>query len=80
MSKPRPPNMFQSPQESIQAPMRDKLLFTEAMMTAGELSGREQRVAFLLTSLWTHTRGCATRPCSGSRTRSTSTSAMSERS
>jgi Helix-turn-helix domain len=57
--RPRPDNMFQYPQESTQAPMRDKLLFTEAMMASGELTGREQRVAFLLTSLWTHTHGCA---------------------
>jgi Helix-turn-helix domain len=37
--------------------MRDKLLFTEAMMASGELTGRELRVGFLLVSMWSSNRG-----------------------
>jgi DNA-binding MarR family transcriptional regulator len=62
MTKPRPANMFQYPQESALAPKRDKLLFLEAMVASGELTGREYRVAFLITSLWSTTNGAAYPP------------------
>jgi Helix-turn-helix domain len=62
MTRPRPERMFQYPQESSQAPKRDKLLFTEAMMASGELTLTELRVGFLLASLWTHTHGYAHPP------------------
>jgi hypothetical protein len=39
--------------------MRDKLLFTEAMVASGELTGRELRVGILLISLWSPNRGFA---------------------
>jgi hypothetical protein len=59
MSKPRPANMFQHPQESTQAPKRDKLLFMEALAADRDLTLRELRVALLLTSFWSHTHGAA---------------------
>jgi hypothetical protein len=51
--------MFQHPQESRLAPMRDKLLFIEALTASGDLTGRELRVAILLTMHYSTTHGCA---------------------
>jgi hypothetical protein len=59
MSKPRPPNMFQHPQESQQAPMRDKLLFIEALTADRDLTRTELRVAILLATHYSTTNGCA---------------------
>jgi hypothetical protein len=59
MSAPRPANMFQHPQETKLAPMRDKLLFIEALTASGVLTGRELRVAILLTMRYSTTHGCA---------------------
>ena len=59
MSKPRPANMFQHPQESKLAPMRDKLVFIEALTASGDLTGRELRVAILLTCFYSTTHGCS---------------------
>jgi hypothetical protein len=59
MAKPRPTNMFQYPQETELSPMRDKLLFIEALAASGELTGRELRVAILLTSFYSTTNGYA---------------------
>jgi len=57
--KPRPANMFQHPQETELSPMRDKLLFIEALAASAELTGRELRVAILLTSFYSTTTGYA---------------------
>ena len=59
MTKPRPPNMFQYPQETVLAPMRDKLLFIEALAASDDLTGRELRVAILLTSFYSTSNGYA---------------------
>ena len=57
MSKPRPPNMFQHPQESAQAPMRDKLLFIETLVADPHLTPRELRVGIALVCNYSTTTG-----------------------
>lgn len=63
MTAPRPANMFAtaggSPQETSLAPMRDKLLFIEAMHASDELTGRELRAGTLLASCYSTTTGDA---------------------
>ena len=59
MSKRRPANMFQYPQETELSPMRDKLLFIEALAASDDLTGRELRVAILLTSFYSTSNGYA---------------------
>jgi hypothetical protein len=59
MTKPRPANMFEHPQESPKYAMRDKLLFTQAMVASGELTGRELRVGFMLVNAWSTNHGSA---------------------
>ena len=57
MSKPRPPNMFQHPQESAQAPMRDKLLFIETLVADPHLTPRELKVGIALVCNYSTTTG-----------------------
>jgi hypothetical protein len=58
-SKPRPDNMFQHLPAGPRAPMRDKLLFTEAMMASDELTGRQLRIGYLLVSYYSAGNGDA---------------------
>jgi hypothetical protein len=63
MTRPRPDNMFATAggqtQETSLAPLRDKLLFVEAMVASDELTGRELRLGILLTAHYSTDRGNA---------------------
>ena len=79
-TKPRPDNMFRYPQDTALAPMRDKLLFIEAIAADPDLTDRERRASILLTACYSTTYGVASPAWSTSPTLSPSISATPPRS